>query len=107
MTKEELKKEEAKLEVEKEKLKIAKIELAAKVEAVREKFVDRLATLVTAAFGLVAALAWNDTIRAIFTEVFGTPNHIGASLIYSIIVTLIAVIAIMLVNRAASTIKGK
>ncbi|HUV80785.1 MAG TPA: DUF5654 family protein, partial [Candidatus Bathyarchaeia archaeon] len=33
--------------------------------------VEKLAALITAAFGLIAALAWNDAIKAIFAAVFG------------------------------------
>ncbi|HJJ62427.1 MAG TPA: DUF5654 family protein [Methanocorpusculum sp.] len=33
--------------------------------------IDKLAALITAAFGLVAALAWNGAIQAIFAEIFG------------------------------------
>ena len=40
----------------------------------------KLAALITAAFGLVAALAWNEAIQAIFTEVFGEAGNIPAQL---------------------------
>ena len=33
--------------------------------------IEKLAALVTAAFGLVAALAWNGAIKAIFVQLFG------------------------------------
>ncbi|HJK65977.1 MAG TPA: DUF5654 family protein, partial [Methanocorpusculum sp.] len=33
--------------------------------------IDKLSALITAAFGLVAALAWNSAIQEIFKEVFG------------------------------------
>ena len=32
---------------------------------------ERIAALLTAVFGLVAALAWNGAIRAIFTRISG------------------------------------
>ena len=32
----------------------------------KKDVMEKLAALLTAAFGLVAALAWNDTIKAIF-----------------------------------------
>ena len=37
----------------------------------KAEILDKIAALLTAAFGLVAALAWNGAIRAIFQEVFG------------------------------------
>ncbi|MDH5569685.1 MAG: DUF5654 family protein, partial [Nitrosopumilus sp.] len=44
---------------------------------IHKEILDKIAALVTAAFGLVAALAWNDAIKAIFKEVFGTADAIG------------------------------
>ena len=67
---------------------------------------DKIAALVTAAFGLVAALAWNDTIKAIFAAIFGERGSIAAMLIYAVLVTLIAVIATIWVGRAAAKAKG-
>ena len=49
-----------------------------------------LAALVTAAFCLVAALAWNYTIKAIFKEVFEDSNAITPMLIYVSMATIIA-----------------
>ena len=61
---------------------------------------EKLSTLITAAFGLVAALEWNDAIKALFkgpcgSEGAGTLCRLssGGPWIYAIIVTIIAVIA--------------
>jgi hypothetical protein len=59
----------------------------------------------TAAFGLVAALAWNGAILAIFKEVFGTAESIPAMLTYAITVTIIAVVVTIWISRAAAKIK--
>jgi NhaP-type Na+/H+ or K+/H+ antiporter len=53
--------------------------------------IDKLSELITAAFGLVAALAWNTAIQAIFTEVFKERGSILAMLVYAVTVTIIAV----------------
>ena len=68
--------------------------------------IEKMAALITAAFGLVAALAWNDLIKTIFTEIFGTQAAIGAMIIYAIIVTIIAVILTITVARAAARAKS-
>jgi hypothetical protein len=67
---------------------------------------DKIAALVTAAFGLVAALAWNEAIKAVFKEIFGTADAVGPMLIYAIIVTIAAVILTIVVARAASNAKA-
>jgi len=38
----------------------------------KSEVIEKIAALVTAAFGLVAALAWNGAIQAIFKQVCGT-----------------------------------
>ena len=66
---------------------------------------DKIAALITAAFGLVAALAWNDAIKAIFKEIFGTADAIGPMLIYAIVVTIAAVVLTIIVARAVANAK--
>ena len=73
----------------------------------KTEVLDKIAALVTAAFGLVAALAWNDAIKAVFKEIFGTEDAIGPMLLYAIIVTIIAVILTILVARAAANAKNQ
>ncbi|HUT06636.1 MAG TPA: DUF5654 family protein [Nitrosopumilaceae archaeon] len=67
---------------------------------------DKIAALVTAAFGLVAALAWNEAIKAVFKEIFGSADAVGPMLIYAIAVTIAAVILTIVVARAASNAKA-
>jgi TRAP-type C4-dicarboxylate transport system permease small subunit len=71
------------------------------------EILDKIAALLTAAFGLVAALAWNGAIRAIFERVFGSADNITAMLVYAIIVTVIAVLVIIWIARALKRAKGE
>jgi TRAP-type C4-dicarboxylate transport system permease small subunit len=73
--------------------------------ALKEEVYTQIAALLTAAFGLVAALAWNGAIQAIFKQVFGTVDSIPAQLSYAIIVTVIAVIAIIWIARVVAHAK--
>ena len=73
----------------------------------KAEILEKMAALLTAAFGLVAALAWNGAIRAIFEAVFGTADNITAMLIYAIIVTIIAVVVIIWIARATKKAKGE
>lgn len=73
---------------------------------IRFEILDKMAALVTAAFGLVAALAWNDLIKSIFAQVFGTSDAIIPMIIYALIVTVIAVILTVIVARATSKAKS-
>jgi len=76
-----------------------------KEEPLKVIALDKIAALITAAFGLVAALAWNEAIKAIFKEIFGTAEAIGPLLIYAIAVTIAAVILTILVARAVANAK--
>jgi uncharacterized membrane protein (DUF106 family) len=75
--------------------------------ALKSEVITQIAALLTAAFGLVAALAWNGAIQAIFKQVFGTVDSIGAQLGYAIIVTIIAVIVTIYIARMASYAKAE
>lgn len=73
----------------------------------REEVLTQIAALITVAFGLVAALAWNGAIQAIFKQVFGTTDTITGQLIYAIIVTIIAVIATIVIARSVASAKSE
>ena len=73
----------------------------------KTEILDKISALVTAAFGLVAALAWNDAIKTIFKEVFGESNTIGPMVLYAVIVTIIAVVLTIVVARAVANAKSK
>ena len=55
--------------------------------------------LITAAFGLVAALAWNDTIQSLVKQYFEAGDDIPAKVWYSVIVTLLAVIVTLWLGK--------
>lgn len=72
-----------------------------------KEIVEKISTLVTSAFGLVAALAWNEAIQSLFKE--GGPLFPLASFgpwAYAILVTVIAVIATVWVGRLADKAKS-
>ena len=71
------------------------------------EILDKIAALVTVAFGLVAALAWNGAIRAIFQHFFGTADSIPAMLVYAVVVTVIAVLVAIWIARAVKRAKDE
>lgn len=71
------------------------------------EIIEKMAALLTAAFGLVAALAWNGAILAIFAEVFENPEGAGPMISYAVTVTVIAVIVIIWIAKVAEKGKGK
>lgn len=60
--------------------------------------------LATGAFGLVAALAWNDAVRALFDQIFGTQGSgIAAKFGYAAVVTVIVVAVSVRLQRAVQS----
>jgi len=76
-----------------------------KEEPLKIVALDKMGVLLTTAFGLVAALAWNGAIIAIFKEIFGEAEAIVPMLIYAIVVTIVAVILIIALAKALASAK--
>lgn len=74
---------------------------AAKVEvkSTTLQIIETIATLLTAAFGFVAALAWNGAIQKLVGEYLSAGDELMGMFIYAIIVTVIAVIVIVWIGR--------
>ena len=68
----------------------------------KKEVIDKIAALMTAAFGLIAALAWNDAIKSLFAP-GGLLAFVSAYgiLAYAILVTVIAVIMTIWIGRIA------
>ena len=65
----------------------------------KKLFLQTFAALITAAFGLIAALAWNQAIQALILKYIGTGNELTGLFVYAIIVTVIALIATYMIAR--------
>ena len=63
--------------------------------------------LASAALGLVAALAWNDAIKAAMKELLGENESLAALFIYAILATLVAVIVVLVLANIAGRIGGE
>lgn len=68
--------------------------------------VQTMITLASASLGLVAALAWNEAIKALIRKVLGEDDSLVALFTYAIIATLIAVAVLLILARAAARIGG-
>jgi len=72
----------------------------------KTEVIEKIAALITAAFGLVAALAWNDAIRSLFAE--GGPLFFLAKFgvwVYAIFVTILAVAMTIWIGKIAEKAK--
>lgn len=96
-----------------QKLARAQAVARAKAQATSTVFLATTVSLATSAFGVVAALAWNDAIKLVLDKVITPSLHAyglgdtGAHLAYAVIVTVIAVTVILMLNRIASAFAKK
>ncbi len=68
---------------------------------------DKLVELVTAAFGLVTALAWNTAIQELFTMIFPQSGDLIAKFLYAVTVTVIVVFVTIRLGRLAEQAKER
>lgn len=75
-----------------------------------QELLTQMLTLATSGFGLVAALAWNETIQE-FVKAFIEPRIPGSGLIskflYAVLITLLAVIITYQLSRLSSRFQNK
>jgi hypothetical protein len=76
--------------------------------ALKGEVIEKIAALITAAFGLIAALAWNDAIGGLFKP-GGPLNFLAAYGVwaYAIFVTVLAVVMTIWIGRVAAKTKGE
>lgn len=74
------------------------------------ELISQMLTLATSGFGLVAALAWNDTIKA-FVETYIEPTIPGSGLlsrfIYAVLITALAVFITYQLSRISARFQAK
>ena len=64
-------------------------------------------TLASASLGLVAALAWNEAIKALIRKVLGEDDSLAGLFTYAILATLVAVVVLLILGRAAARVGGE
>jgi Family of unknown function (DUF5654) len=63
-------------------------------------------TLASASLGFVAALAWNDAIKATFKKFLGEAASLSALYTYAVIATLTAISVVAILSWMASKVGG-
>ena len=67
----------------------------------RSVYLQTMISLASAAFGVVAALAWNSAITALVRQIFGSGAQVISLFLYAIIITVIAVIVMVNLGKVA------
>lgn len=94
-TKKDIERMEKKLDREIEETMRLQQKLLNEAREFKQEFSERLLKLVTSAFGLVSALAWNDLIKEVIKvyikPIFGEESGLVSLLVYAVAITLLAV----------------
>jgi len=64
-------------------------------------------TLAAASLGLVAALAWNEAIKALIRSVLGENDSLIGLFTYAILATAVAIVVLLILASAAARIGGE
>lgn len=75
--------------------------------SLRVEILEKMSTLATAGFGLVAALAWNSAIQDLFNLFFPTQGSLIAKFLYAIFITILIVLLTSRLGKAISKLKQK
>jgi len=95
------------MKTDKEELQALQAVFRQKVHNSRVEYIRVTATLISTSFAIMAGMAWNQAVQAIFTQVLGTSTGIPSNLTYAIIITVVAVSATAIMARAASHAAGE
>lgn len=82
-------------------------EKTAEQQSLRVEMLEKMHTLATAGFGLVAALAWNSAIQDLFNLFFPNQESLIAKFLYAIVITVLIVLVTSRLGKATATLKAK
>lgn len=74
-------------------------------KALKLEILEKMITLIIAAFGFVAALAWNDAIQKLFELLFGKQSDLIAMFGYAIVVTALVVVLTIYFSKTVNRLK--
>ncbi len=71
------------------------------------EILDKLSTLITAAFGFVAAFAWNEAFKVVFLGGVKAEDHPFVLVVYALFISILAVLLIIMVARTTARAKSR
>jgi len=78
-----------------------------KQKPLKIEVLDKISTLITAAFAFIAAFAWNETIKVLVYEKLSDEAAPFVIIGYAVMITILAVIVTVMVARAIGKAKSK
>jgi len=78
-----------------------------KSHSLKVEVLEKLSTLIAAAFAFVAAFAWNESFKLLFDQIVPEESEVFVYFIYAITITVIAVLIIITITRATAKAKQR
>jgi membrane protein YdbS with pleckstrin-like domain len=75
-------------------------------EPLQIQVLEKMSQLMTSAFGLVAALAWNDAIKRLIADYFSAEAPLRILFGYAVVITIAAVIVSLWVANTTHKVKA-
>ena len=94
----------------KEKFEISELEKFLEkheLHHIHSDVLERIITLVIAALGLIAALAWDEDLKHIFEKLFGGKGTLLEEILYAVVITVIAAFISVRLGKLFIKHKGK
>lgn len=76
-------------------------------KATTQMVLQTFITLASFAFGLVAALAWNEAIKETMKQMLGQDEGLAALYTYAILATVVAIVVLLILSRMAAKVGGE
>jgi uncharacterized protein DUF5654 len=70
-------------------------------------FIQTMITLASASLGLVAALAWNEAIKATIKQALGDADGLSGLYIYAVAATVLSIVVLTLLASVAARVGGE
>lgn len=79
----------------------------ANLKETNRQIITQTMGFISSAFVLVAALAWNEAIKELITQYFNAGSGLASRIIYASLVTILAVLVTMRLNKLGEKFKEK
>jgi len=78
-----------------------------KQKPLKIEILDKISTLVTAAFAFIAAFAWNETMKELVYEKLSDEEAPFIIIGYAVLITILAIVVTIMVARVIGKAKAK
>ncbi len=78
-----------------------------KDNSLKLELIEKMTTLVTAGFGFVAGLAWNEAIQGLFATILPEAGGLVAKFSYATVITVAVVLITTKLSRMSGVLKEK